>query len=197
MTRIALALLVVGFMGSLSSAQNPAVGQLPLPGDLYGYSPLVRTIDPFPTRTSGYALSIFMPHVGGKRVYPPDCDLSASADRRHGAEPGGGADCARARGRGAGGNAASGAGLAPLPTVTRRTALLGRPPWSPPHPISFRNSLTYCGTATFGSSACLVFQRDVAVEVRVLQDLDHAAEVGLLPSCRPGDTSVFTCATTP
>jgi len=70
-TRIALALLVVGFPGSIASAQNPAVGQLPLPGDLYGYSPLVRTIDPFPTRTSGYALSIFMPHVGGKRVYPP------------------------------------------------------------------------------------------------------------------------------
>lgn len=71
MTRTALALLVVGFTGSLAAAQNPAVGQLPLPGDLYGYSPLVRTIDPFPTRTSGYALSIFTPHVGGKRVYPP------------------------------------------------------------------------------------------------------------------------------
>jgi len=70
-TRTALTLLAVGLMGNLAAAQNPAVGQVPPHGDLYGYSPLVRTIDPFPTRTSGYAPSIFMPYVGGKRIYPP------------------------------------------------------------------------------------------------------------------------------
>jgi hypothetical protein len=70
-TALSASLLVVGLTGGVAFAQNPAVGQLPLPGDLYGYSPLVRTIDPFPTRTSGYAYSMFLPGIGGKRIYPP------------------------------------------------------------------------------------------------------------------------------
>ena len=70
-TASSASLVVMGLFASLASAQNPAVGQLPLPGDLYGYSPLVRTIDPFPTRTSGYAPSMFLPGIGGKRIYPP------------------------------------------------------------------------------------------------------------------------------
>jgi hypothetical protein len=70
-TALSASLVVIGLAGNFASAQNPAVGQLPPPGDLYGYSPLVRTIDPFPTRTSGYAPSIFLPGIGGKRIYPP------------------------------------------------------------------------------------------------------------------------------
>ena len=42
-----------------------------MPGDIFGYSPLVPTVDPFPTRTSGYAPSWFLPRIGGKRIYPP------------------------------------------------------------------------------------------------------------------------------
>ena len=64
-------LLAVALSGNFASAQSPAIGQLPLPGDLYGYSPLVPTIDPFPSRSTGYAPSMFMPRVGGKRLYYP------------------------------------------------------------------------------------------------------------------------------
>jgi hypothetical protein len=71
-TRIAvIASLFVALSVNVVSAQDPAVGQLPLPGDIFGYSPLVRTVDPFPTRTSGYAPSWFLPRIGGKRIYPP------------------------------------------------------------------------------------------------------------------------------
>jgi hypothetical protein len=66
-----VSLVALVLWGNFASAQSPAVGQLPLPGDLYGYSPLVPTIDPFPTRTSGYAPSMFLPKIGGKRIYPP------------------------------------------------------------------------------------------------------------------------------
>ncbi|VTT98014.1 unnamed protein product [Gemmataceae bacterium] len=73
MTRSALGLsaLVLALSANSASAQSPAIGQLPLPGDLYGYSPLVPTIDPFPSRSSGYAPSMFLPRVGGTRIHPP------------------------------------------------------------------------------------------------------------------------------
>jgi hypothetical protein len=62
--------VAVAATGGRAAAQSPAIGQLPPVGDLYGYAPLVPTIDPFPTRTSGYANSIFLPRVGGKRLAP-------------------------------------------------------------------------------------------------------------------------------
>ncbi|MBA4190162.1 MAG: hypothetical protein C0467_19430 [Planctomycetaceae bacterium] len=65
-----LSVIVITLSGSVASAQNPAIGQLPLPGDLYGYSTLVPTIDPFPSRSTGYAPSMFGPN-GGKRLYYP------------------------------------------------------------------------------------------------------------------------------
>ncbi len=43
-------------------------GHPPPVGDLFGYSPLVRSVDPFPSRSSGYTYSMFLPRVGGKRV---------------------------------------------------------------------------------------------------------------------------------
>jgi hypothetical protein len=72
MTRTAFgaSLVAIVLSAGLASAQNPAIGQLPLPGDLYGYSPLVPTIDPFPSRSTGYAPSMFGPN-GGKRIYWP------------------------------------------------------------------------------------------------------------------------------
>ena len=70
-TAVGLSVLVMILSGGLAAAQSPAIGQLPPVGDLYGYSPLVPTIDPFPTRTSGYAPSMFLPNIGGKRIYPP------------------------------------------------------------------------------------------------------------------------------
>ena len=72
MTRavFAASLFVVALSDNFLQAQSPAVGQLPLPGDIYGYSPLVPTVDPFTTRTSGYAPSWFLPRIGGKRIYP-------------------------------------------------------------------------------------------------------------------------------
>jgi hypothetical protein len=71
-TRIAfgVSLLVAALSVTAAAAQNPAVGQLPLPGHLYGYSPLVPTIDPFPSRSTGYAPSMFG-RRGGKRLYYP------------------------------------------------------------------------------------------------------------------------------
>jgi len=65
-----LSVIAISLSGSVVSAQSPAIGQLPLPGDLYGYSPLVPTIDPFPSRSTGYAPSMFGPN-GGKRLYYP------------------------------------------------------------------------------------------------------------------------------
>jgi hypothetical protein len=72
MTRIVVAsLITVAFSTNFARAQGPAAGQLPPVGDIFGYSPLVPSIDPFPTRTSGYAPSWFLPRIGGKRIYPP------------------------------------------------------------------------------------------------------------------------------
>ncbi len=65
-----LSVIAITLSGSIASAQSPAIGQLALPGDLYGYSPLVPTIDPFPSRSSGYSRSMFGPN-GGKRMYYP------------------------------------------------------------------------------------------------------------------------------
>jgi len=65
-----LSVIAIALSGSIASAQSPAIGQLPLPGDLYGYSPLVPTIDPFPSRSTGYAPSMFGPN-GGRRMYYP------------------------------------------------------------------------------------------------------------------------------
>ncbi|MFO0825427.1 MAG: hypothetical protein U0792_20290 [Gemmataceae bacterium] len=68
MSRVAFTLFALVFTVDSASAQSPAIGQLPLPGDLYGYSPLVPTIDPFPSRSSGYYHSMFHPQYGGKRI---------------------------------------------------------------------------------------------------------------------------------
>ena len=68
MSRLAFTLFALAFTGGVASAQSPAIGQLPLPGDLYGYSPLSPTIDPFPSRSSGYYHSMFHPQYGGKRI---------------------------------------------------------------------------------------------------------------------------------
>jgi hypothetical protein len=70
-TLFTASLLAVALSGNVAGAQSPAIGQLPPVGDLYGYSPIVPTIDPFPSRSTGYAPSMFMPRVGGKRLYYP------------------------------------------------------------------------------------------------------------------------------
>lgn len=69
--RLAVVLGVVALSCGAATAQPPVWlgGPVP-PGQLYGYSPLVHTIDPFPSKTSPYAYSMFLPGVGGKRVYP-------------------------------------------------------------------------------------------------------------------------------
>jgi len=77
MSRIAFTLFALVFTGGIASAQSPAIGQLPLPGDLYGYSPLVPTIDPFPSRSTGYAPSMFGPNGGRRMYYPSVTRLSA------------------------------------------------------------------------------------------------------------------------
>jgi hypothetical protein len=66
----AAALVAATLAATTALAQPPvwAGGPIP-PGQIYGYSPLVPTIDPFPTKTSPYAPSIFGP-FGGRRVYP-------------------------------------------------------------------------------------------------------------------------------
>jgi hypothetical protein len=73
-----LAVAAVVFTAGGASAQPTGRGAFATPpdwaghpppvGDLFGYSPLVRSVDPFPTRSSGYAHSIFLPRVGGKRI---------------------------------------------------------------------------------------------------------------------------------
>ncbi len=69
-TAFGLSVLAITLSGSFAAAQSPAIGQPPPVGQLWGYSPLVPTIDPFPSRTSGYAQSMFLRGIGGKRVYP-------------------------------------------------------------------------------------------------------------------------------
>jgi hypothetical protein len=65
------ALVAIVLARDVATAQPPtwAGGPTP-PGQLFGYSPLVPTVDPFPTKTSGYAPSMFGP-LGGRRVNPP------------------------------------------------------------------------------------------------------------------------------
>jgi hypothetical protein len=69
---LGIAVVVVVLSWEVATAQPPpwAAGPIP-PGQLFGYSPLVHTIEPFPTKTSGYGHSMFLPGVPGKRVYPP------------------------------------------------------------------------------------------------------------------------------
>ena len=69
--RLGVAVVVVALSCGAATAQPPpwVGGPIP-PGHLFGYSPFVHMVDPFPSKTSGYALSIFGPN-GGKRVYPP------------------------------------------------------------------------------------------------------------------------------
>jgi hypothetical protein len=45
-------------------------GPLPPIGSNFGYSPLVPAVEPFPSRTSGYAPSIYLPRIGGRRIDP-------------------------------------------------------------------------------------------------------------------------------
>jgi hypothetical protein len=66
---LGVSVLAVVLSAGFATAQNPGIGRLPPVGDLYGYSPLVQSIDPFPSRTSGYALSMFSP-MGGRRIEP-------------------------------------------------------------------------------------------------------------------------------
>src|SRR5262245_21037040 len=73
---LGLSVLAVVLSAGLARAQwpgpqgpGPAVGHPQPVGDLFGYSPLVPSVNPFPSRTSGYAQSIFSP-MGGKRIEP-------------------------------------------------------------------------------------------------------------------------------
>jgi len=73
-----LAVVAVVFTAGGATAQPTGRGAFATPpdwaghpppvGDLFGYSPLVRSVDPFPSRSSGYAYSMFLPRVGGKRL---------------------------------------------------------------------------------------------------------------------------------
>src|SRR5438045_3504794 len=69
--RFGVAVVAVALSWNAATAQPPPYlgGPVP-PGQLYGYSPLVHTIEPFPSKTSPYAHSMFLPGVGGKRVNP-------------------------------------------------------------------------------------------------------------------------------
>lgn len=68
--RFAVAVVAVALSWEVATAQPPpwAGGPVP-PGQLYGYSPLVHTIEPFPRKTSGYGLTMFHPG-GDRRLYP-------------------------------------------------------------------------------------------------------------------------------
>jgi hypothetical protein len=72
MTRVAfgVAVVAVALSGGVAMAQPPvwAGGPPPL-NHIFGYSPLVPSVDPFPSRTSGYAQSMFWRN-GGKRIEP-------------------------------------------------------------------------------------------------------------------------------
>ena len=68
---LGVAVVAVALSCGVATAQPPVwVGGPVPPGQLYGYSPLVHTIDPFPTKTSGYGPSMFH-YRGDRRVYPP------------------------------------------------------------------------------------------------------------------------------
>ncbi len=68
---IGVSVIAVALSGAVATAQPPDwAGHPPPVGELFGYSPLVPRIDPFPSRTSGYAHSMFNPRNGGKRIYP-------------------------------------------------------------------------------------------------------------------------------
>ncbi|MBN9119393.1 MAG: hypothetical protein J0I06_09570 [Planctomycetes bacterium] len=69
--RLALVVVAVALPWEAAPAQPPpwAGGPVP-PGQLYGYSPLVHTIEPFPSKTSGYGLTMFHAR-GDKRANPP------------------------------------------------------------------------------------------------------------------------------
>ena len=63
--------LAVGLVGGTATAEQPPwAGGVPPVGQLYGYSPLNHSIDPFPSKTSPYYHSMFHPVYGGKRVSP-------------------------------------------------------------------------------------------------------------------------------
>ncbi len=67
---LGVAVVAVALSCGVATAQPPVwVGGPVPPGQLYGYSPLVPSIDPFPTKTSGYGPSMFHPN-GHRRVYP-------------------------------------------------------------------------------------------------------------------------------
>src|SRR4051812_28213899 len=73
MTRVAFAGAVAAVAlsgGSALAEQPPWAGGPPPVGQLFGYSPLVHSVDPFPSKTSPYYPSMFHPVYGGKRVYP-------------------------------------------------------------------------------------------------------------------------------
>lgn len=74
MTRVAfgVAVAAVALSGGRAAAEQPPwAGGVPPVGQLFGYSPLNHSIDPFPSKTSPYYHSMFHPVYGGKRVYPP------------------------------------------------------------------------------------------------------------------------------
>lgn len=73
MIRLAFGLSVLAVAlsaGAVGAQQPPWAGGPPPIGNLFGYSPLTHSIDPFPSKTSPYYQSMFHPVLGGKRVYP-------------------------------------------------------------------------------------------------------------------------------
>jgi hypothetical protein len=67
--KFGIAVVVVALSWNAATAQPPPSlgGPIP-PGQLFGYSPLVHSVEPFPSKTSPYAPSMFLPGVGGKRL---------------------------------------------------------------------------------------------------------------------------------
>jgi hypothetical protein len=66
-----LSVVAVALSGGVASAEQPPWAGGPPPiGSWFGYSPLVHSVDPFPSKTSPYYHSMFHPVYGGKRVYP-------------------------------------------------------------------------------------------------------------------------------
>lgn len=67
--KFAVAVVAVLLSWGAASAQPPVwVGGPTPPSHLEGYSPFVPAVDPFPSKTSPYAHSMFLPGVGGKRL---------------------------------------------------------------------------------------------------------------------------------
>jgi hypothetical protein len=67
--KLGVAVIAVALLGGVATAQPPTwVGGPTPPGQLFGYSPLVPTVEPFPSKTSPYAPSMFLPGIGGKRM---------------------------------------------------------------------------------------------------------------------------------